>query len=358
MSDAAVQLGLKASEMRYKSVHKGNLCRKGHEAMQKVLVTGADGFIGSHLVETLVKVGLNVRALCQYNSFSSWGWLDSSDYVGKFEVVLGDVRDLDQMRTVTKGMDTVFHLAALIAIPYSYQAPSSYVDTNVQGTLNMLQAALDADVECFVQTSTSEVYGTARSVPINESHPLQAQSPYSASKIAADAMAYSFHSSFNLPVIIARPFNTFGPRQSARAVIPTVITQLLSGRNSIKLGSVLPTRDFNYVQDTCDGFIALAKCPQAVGKTVNIGSGREISILDTVTMIARLIGTEVSIECDEQRFRPANSEVERLLCDDRMIRSLTGFVPEYSLEDGLAATIEWLRNPNNLRKYKASSYNV
>ncbi len=326
--------------------------------MNKVLVTGADGFIGSHLVETLVKAGFHVRALCQYNSFSSWGWLDESEHIGNFEVILGDVRDPAQMGAITKGIDTVFHLAALIAIPYSYQAPSSYVDTNVQGTLNMLQAARDAGVGRFVQTSTSEVYGTARSVPISESHPLQAQSPYSASKIAADAMAYSFHSSFDLPVVIARPFNTFGPRQSARAVIPTVITQLLSGRSSIKLGAVSPTRDFNYVQDTCDGFIALAQCDAAIGKTVNIGSGREISVLDTVNMIARLIGTDVDIECDEQRLRPANSEVERLLCDNSLIRSLSGFMPRFSLEEGLGATIEWLRNPKNLSKYKANSYNV
>ncbi|CDN57308.1 Putative nucleotide sugar dehydratase (plasmid) [Neorhizobium galegae bv. officinalis bv. officinalis str. HAMBI 1141] len=326
--------------------------------MNKVLVTGADGFIGSHLVETLVKAGVHVRALCQYNSFSSWGWLDHSAHIGDFEVVLGDVRDPAQMRAVTKGIDTVFHLAALIAIPYSYQAPSSYVETNVQGTLNVLQGALDAGVEHFVQTSTSEVYGTARSVPISESHPLQAQSPYSASKIAADAMAYSFHSSFDMPVVIARPFNTFGPRQSARAVIPTVITQLLSGKKSIKLGSVSPTRDFNYVQDTCDGFIALAQCKDAIGKTVNIGSGQEISVLDTVNMIARLIGTDVSIECDEQRLRPTNSEVERLLCDNSLIRSLSGFVPRFSLEEGLNATIEWMRDPKNLSRYKADRYNV
>ncbi|CAN7616758.1 NAD-dependent 4,6-dehydratase LegB [Neorhizobium sp. LjRoot104] len=326
--------------------------------MKKVLVTGADGFIGSHLVESLVKTGVSVRALCQYNSSSSWGWLDGSQYAGNFEAVLGDVRDPAQMRSIAKGVDTIFHLAALIAIPYSYQAPSSYVDTNIHGTLNVLQGALDAGVECFVQTSTSEVYGTALSVPINESHPLQAQSPYSATKIASDALAFSFHSSFSLPVVIARPFNTFGPRQSARAVIPTVITQLLNGQRSIKLGSVAPTRDFNYVQDTCDAFIALAKAPEAIGKTVNIGSGCEISVLDTVHLIARLIDTPVNIQCDEQRLRPANSEVERLLCDNSLIRSLTGFMPSYSLEEGLRTTIKWMRDPINLSRYKATRYNV
>ncbi|MBX4908108.1 MULTISPECIES: NAD-dependent 4,6-dehydratase LegB [Rhizobium] len=326
--------------------------------MKKVLVTGADGFIGSHLVETLVRSGVEVRALCQYNSFSSWGWLDQSEHRGQFEVILGDVRDPSQMRTVAKGVDTVFHLAALIAIPYSYQAPSSYIDTNVHGTLNVLQGALDAGVGRVIQTSTSEVYGTARFVPISESHPLQAQSPYSASKIGADAIAYSYYSSFDLPVTIARPFNTFGPRQSARAVIPTVISQLLSGRTTLKLGALSPTRDFNFVQDTCDGFLALAACDQAIGQTVNIGSGSEISIGDTVQLIADIIGVSVEIECDEQRLRPANSEVERLCCDNSLIKSLTGFSPRYSVEDGLKATIEWLRQPQNLARYKADIFNV
>ncbi|MGX9991968.1 NAD-dependent 4,6-dehydratase LegB [Rhizobium sp. Z1P35] len=326
--------------------------------MKKVLVTGADGFIGSHLVETLTRAGVEVRALCQYNSFSSWGWLDQSEYRGEFEVILGDVRDPAQMRAIAKGVDTIFHLAALIAIPYSYQAPSSYVDTNINGTLNVLQGALDASVGRVIQTSTSEVYGTARFVPISESHPLQAQSPYSASKIGADAMAYSYHSSFELPVTIARPFNTFGPRQSARAVIPTVISQLLSGRTTLKLGALSPTRDFNFVQDTCDGFLALAACDEAIGQTVNIGSGSEISIGDTVRLIADIIGVSVEIECDEQRLRPANSEVERLCCDNSLIKSLTGFSPRYSLEDGLKATIDWLRQPQNLARYKADIFNV
>ncbi|WP_319002297.1 NAD-dependent 4,6-dehydratase LegB [Dechloromonas denitrificans] len=326
--------------------------------IHKVLVTGADGFIGSHLVEELVKAGYSVRALCQYNSFSSWGWLDESPCRNEVEVVLGDVRDPAQMHSIAKGIDTIFHLAALIAIPYSYQAPSSYVDTNIQGTLNVLQAALDAGVGRIIHTSTSEVYGTARFVPINEEHPLQAQSPYSATKIGADALAFSFFSSFGLPVTIARPFNTYGPRQSARAVIPTVITQILTGKKKIKLGSLAPTRDFNFVLDTCAGFLALAGCDAAVGKTVNIGSGSEISVGDTVRLIARLIGMDVDIECDDQRLRPAASEVERLCCDNKLIRELTGFLPAYDLEQGLRKTIEWLQLPENLKRYKADVFNV
>lgn len=323
-----------------------------------VFVTGADGFIGSHLAEVLVQSGCKVRALCQYNSFSSWGWLDQSPLKGDMEIVLGDVRDPAQMRSLTRGVDTVFHLAALIAIPYSYQAPTSYVDTNVQGTLNVLQAALDNNVTRVIQTSTSEVYGTARYVPIDEKHPLQAQSPYSATKIGADALAYSYFSSFGLPVVIARPFNTYGPRQSARAVIPTVITQLLSGSRRIKLGNLRPMRDFNFVRDTCAGFLALAACDEAVGRTVNIGSGREISIGDTVQMIARLLQADVEIECEQQRLRPDSSEVERLLCDNGLIVALTGFQPAFTLKEGLAATIEWLREPANLARYKVDIYNV
>lgn len=325
---------------------------------QKVLVTGADGFIGSHLTEALVKAGHAVRALCQYNSFSSWGWLDGSDCRGDIEVVLGDVRDPAQMNSICKGVDTVYHLAALIAIPYSYQAPSSYVDTNIQGTLNVLQAALHAGVGCVVHTSTSEVYGTARVVPIREDHPLQAQSPYSATKIAADALAYSFYSSFKLPVITARPFNTYGPRQSARAVIPTVITQLLAGHKTIKLGALSPTRDFNYVLDTCQGFMALAVCDAAIGKAVNIGSGTEISIGDTVALISELIGVDVQIDCDEQRLRPVNSEVERLVCDNSLIKSLTEHMPRYGLREGLAETIDWMRHADNLQRYKVDRFNV
>ena len=325
---------------------------------QTVLITGADGFIGSHLAETLVKSGHKVRALCQYNSFSSWGWLDESPLRGDMEVILGDVRDPAQMRAISRGVDTIYHLAALIAIPYSYQAPSSYVDTNIQGTLNLLQSAMDVGVSRFIQTSTSEVYGTARYVPIDEKHPLQAQSPYSATKIGADALAFSFYASFGLPVVIARPFNTYGPRQSARAVIPAVITQLLAGKRRIKLGSSTPTRDFNYVLDTCAGFLALAKCDTAVGQVVNIGSGREISIGETVDMIAHLMQTEVEIESDAQRLRPENSEVERLLCNNALIERLTGFTPRHTLEEGLAETISWLRQPTNLIRYKADIYNV
>jgi len=323
-----------------------------------VLITGADGFIGSHLAETLVGSGYNVRALCQYNSFSSWGWLDQSPLKKQMEIILGDVRDPTQMSSITQGIDIVYHLAALIAIPYSYLAPTSYLDTNVQGTLNLLRGSLDAGVSRFVHTSTSEVYGTAIYVPIDEKHPLQAQSPYSASKIAADAFAFSFYASFNLPVTIARPFNTYGPRQSARAVIPTVITQLLEGRNRIKLGSSSPTRDFNYVSDTCRGFMELAKCDDAIGRAVNIGSGREISIAETVKMIAQLMQTEVEIERDVERLRPESSEVERLLSDNRLIHRLSGFTPRYTLEEGLAETIAWLREPTNLVRYKADIYNV
>ena len=326
--------------------------------MKKVLVTGADGFIGSHLVESLVKAGYSVRALCQYNSFSSWGWLDDSPCRNDIEVVLGDVRDPAQMRLISGGIDTVFHLAALIAIPYSYHAPSSYVDTNVQGTLNVLQAALDTGVKRVIHTSTSEVYGTAQFVPISEEHPLQAQSPYSATKIAADALAFSYFSSFGLPVTIARPFNTYGPRQSARAVIPTVISQLLAGSRKIKLGSITPTRDFNFVLDTCAGFLALAECAGAVGQTVNIGSGGEISVGDTVRLIGRILGVEVEIECDEQRLRPAASEVERLCCDNRKIQALTGHQPAYDLEAGLRATVDWLKLPENFKRYKPGMFNV
>ena len=324
----------------------------------KVLVTGADGFIGSHLVEHLAQAGYSVRALCQYNSFGSWGWLDHSPHKKEIEVILGDIRDPAQMRAISKGVDIIFHLAALIAIPYSYQAPSSYVDTNIIGTLNILQAALDNGVEKVIHTSTSEVYGTAQFVPISEAHPLQAQSPYSASKIGADAMAFSYYSSFDLPVVIARPFNTFGPRQSARAVIPTIITQLLNGKRELKLGSLTPTRDFNYVADTCAGFLALSKCEAAIGQTVNIGSGGEISIGDTAAMIAKLIGADVKIAQEDQRLRPPASEVERLCCDNSLMKKLTGLSPQHSLEDGLKRTIEWFRDPKHLAYYKANQFNV
>jgi NAD dependent epimerase/dehydratase len=324
----------------------------------KVLITGADGFIGSHLAETLVQAGAKVRGLVYYNSFGSKGWLDGSALAKEMELISGDVRDGAQMQQLVKGVDIVFHLAALIAIPYSYRAAASYVQTNVEGTLNVVQAARDQGNVRVLHTSTSEVYGTARKVPIGEDHPLQPQSPYSASKIAADAMAMSFHLAHGLPLTIVRPFNTYGPRQSARAVIPTIITQILNGKRRIKLGSISPTRDFNYVSDTCAGFLALAQCDDALGKTVNIGSDTEISVGDTATLIAKTIGTDIEIECDQERLRPANSEVERLHCDNSLIRTLTGFKPRVGIEEGLAKTVDWFRQPENLAHYDAGIYNV
>lgn len=321
-------------------------------------MTGADGFIGSHLVELLCDEGAHVRALSYYNSAGNQGWLEVIPCLDDVEVISGDIRDPAQIRAAIKGVAAVFHLAALIAIPYSYRAPASYVQTNVEGTLNVLQAALDNGVTRVLHTSTSEVYGTARRVPIDEAHPLQPQSPYSASKIAADALAMSFHYAYGLPVTVVRPFNTYGPRQSARAVIPTVITQILAGQHSIRLGSLHPTRDFNYVADTCRGFLELARCEAAVGRTVNIGSDSEIAIGDTAKLIARIMGADIRIETEEARLRPAGSEVERLRCDNTLIRSLTGFVPAVGLEDGLRRTIEWFRDPVNLRHYKAGVYHV
>jgi NAD dependent epimerase/dehydratase len=326
--------------------------------MTTALVTGADGFIGSHLVELLVAEGYGVKALAQYNSFGSWGWLEDVACRGDIEVLCGDVRDSHYCRHITRGVDAVFHLAALIAIPYSYVAPESYVDTNVTGTLNICQAALANGVERVIHTSTSEVYGTARYIPIDEQHPLQAQSPYSASKIGADAVAMSFHNAFDLPLTIARPFNTYGPRQSARAVIPTMISQIASGARQIKLGDVTPTRDFNYVADTCRGFLALARCDRAVGETVNIGSNFEISIGDTFALIRELMGSDVEFLADAQRLRPERSEVFRLWCDNRKIRELTGFEPMYDLRGGLRATIDWFLAPGNLARYKTEIYNV
>lgn len=325
---------------------------------KKVLVTGADGFIGSHLVEALVRVGAKVKALSQYNSFNSWGWLDDVECKAEVEVVCGDVRDAHFVKEISKGSDVIFHLAALIAIPYSYRAPESYVDTNVKGTLNVCQAALDNGISRVIVTSTSEVYGTARYVPIDENHPLQPQSPYSASKIGADMIAKSFANAFDLPLTIARPFNTYGPRQSARAVIPTIITQIASGMRQIKIGDTSPTRDFNYVADTCRGFISLAESDKALGETVNIGSNYEISIGATFELIRKLMNSDVEFVQDPQRIRPVNSEVNRLWCNNTKIHDLTGFVAQYSLEQGLAKTIEWFRDPRNLRKYKAEIYNV
>lgn len=325
--------------------------------MNKVLVTGADGFIGSHLTQALLDEGCEVRALAQYNSFNSWGWLEDISHPG-LEVVTGDVRDPNLCRHIVKGVDTVFHLAALIAIPYSYIAPDSYVDTNVKGTLNICQAVRDAGTERLLVTSTSEVYGTARYVPIDESHPKQPQSPYSASKIGADAIAMSFHNAFETPVTIVRPFNTYGPRQSARAIIPTIITQIASGQREIKVGDLSPTRDFNYVADTAAGFIALARCKEAIGKEINIATGREVSMADALQIIARLMGAEVEWTTDPQRLRPGGSEVYRLLGDNRLITELTGWSPGHTLEEGLGQTIRWFCNPENLRKYKTGIYNV
>lgn len=327
-------------------------------AHKKVLVTGADGFIGSHLTELLVKEGYAVRALSQYNSFNHWGWLEDVECSKEIEVLSGDVRDPHYCKHITKDIDFVFHLAALIAIPYSYVAPDSYVDTNIKGTLNICQAALENGVQRVIHTSTSEVYGTAQYVPIDEKHPLQPQSPYSASKIGADAMAMSFFNAFNLPLTIARPFNTYGPRQSARAVIPTIISQIASGKKEIKLGDITPTRDFNYVTDTCRGFLALARSDKAIGETVNIGSNFEISVGDTLNLIRELMHSDVLFITDEQRIRPERSEVFRLWCDNRKIHELTGFEPAYSIRDGLQATVEWFTRPENLAKYKADIYNV
>lgn len=326
--------------------------------MTIALVTGADGFIGSHLTEMLLAQGYRVRALTQYNSFNYWGWLEDIPKSDRLEVLSGDVRDPYFCREITAGVDVVFHLAALIAIPYSYTAPDSYVDTNVKGTLNICQAARDAKVRRLVHTSTSEVYGTARYVPIDEAHPLQAQSPYSASKIAADAMAMSFHAAFGLPVTIARPFNTYGPRQSARAVIPTIISQIAAGIPRIELGDVTPTRDFNFVADTCRGFIELSKCDAAIGEVVNIGSNYEISVHDTLMMIREIMRSDVEFVFDERRRRPEKSEVFRLWCDNAKIERLTGFRPQFDIRRGLEATIDWFSVPANLAKYKPGLYNV
>ncbi len=325
--------------------------------MKKVLVTGADGFIGSHLTEALLAEGCEVRALAQYNSFNNWGWLEDIHHPG-LEVVTGDVRDPNFCRHIVKGVDTVFHLAALIAIPYSYVAPDSYVDTNVKGTLNICQAVRDEDVGRLLVTSTSEVYGTAKYVPIDEKHPKQPQSPYSASKIGADAIALSFHNAFETPVTVVRPFNTYGPRQSARAIIPTIITQIANGEREIKVGDLTPTRDFNFVADTAAGFIALAKCPEAIGKEVNIATGKEVSMAETLQTIARLMDADVKWVTDPQRLRPSGSEVFRLLGDNTLITSLTDWRPRYNLEEGLRKTIEWFSDPSNLKKYKSGIYNV
>jgi NAD dependent epimerase/dehydratase len=331
---------------------------------KKVLVTGADGFIGSHLTEHLLRAGADVRAFVYYNSFNSWGWLDESseDVRRAIDVFAGDIRDPHGVRKAMQGCDVVMHLAALIAIPYSYHSPDTYVDTNVKGTLNVLQAARELGVERVVHTSTSEVYGTARFVPITEEHPLQGQSPYSASKIGADQMALSFFLSFGTPVSIIRPFNTYGPRQSARAVIPTIITQIANGAREIKLGALHPTRDFNYVQDTVRGFVAVAECDRALGQVINVGSNFEVSIGDTVRTIAALMDRDVEITSDEQRLRPAGSEVERLWADNTRARELAGWTPQYGglegFKRGLRETIDWFCVRDNLRRYRAGLYNI
>lgn len=324
--------------------------------MKQILVTGADGFIGSHLTELLLSEGYSVRALAQYNSFNNWGWLENISHPD-LEVVCGDVRDADFCRHITAGCDTVFHLAALIAIPYSYIAPGSYVDTNIKGTLNMCQAARDLGVNRLLVTSTSEVYGTARYVPIDEKHPKQPQSPYSATKIGADAIALSFHNAFELPVTVVRPFNTFGPRQSARAIIPTIITQIAAGERRIKVGDLTPTRDFNYVTDTCRGFLAIARAEGLEGMEINIATGKEVSMQATLEMIASLMNADVEWVRDPERIRPAGSEVFRLLGDNTKITTLTDWRPEVSLSQGLETTIAWFTNPQNLKMYKSNIYN-
>ncbi len=329
-------------------------------AGRKVVVTGADGFIGSHLTEALVAHGCEVTAFCYYNSFNSLGWLDTipAETAAQLRIFMGDVRDPNGVRESLKDADVVFHLAALIGIPFSYHSPDSYVDTNVKGTLNVLQAARDLDLERVVVTSTSEVYGTALYVPIDEKHPRQGQSPYSATKIGGDAMAEAFYRSFDLPVVTVRPFNTYGPRQSARAVIPTIITQLLAGVSELKLGSVTPTRDLNYVADTAAGFIALAECDAAVGRDVNVGNGREISVGDLAQKLIEITGAEARIVTDEVRLRPGKSEVERLLASNELARELSGWEPHVSLDEGLGRTVEWFRDESNRARYKWDTYNV
>ena len=324
--------------------------------MRRALVTGADGFIGSHLVEALVEDGVEVRALCQYNSMSSIGWLSNSPVRNQFQTVLGDIRDPDQCQSLVSDVDTVFHLAALIGIPYSYMAPHSYVNTNVQGTVNLCSAAVRADVSLFVHTSTSEVYGTAIHVPISEKHPLQPQSPYSASKIASDAMAQSFGAAWNLPVVIVRPFNTYGPRQSTRAVIPAVIAQILNGQSEIRIGDIRPTRDLNFISDTVKAFRLIAEANGVGGQVINIGSGIETSIAQVIDMIQSVMGTSLPLVQEDQRLRPGKSEVFRLLCDNSKLRLLTGFIPEIALREGIERTVNWCSSSENLWNYSDPGY--
>lgn len=331
---------------------------------KKILVTGSDGFIGSHLTEELVRRGHDVRAFVLYNSFNSWGWLDNSprEIKENLDVFAGDIRDPYGVKAAMKGCDVVLHLAALIAIPYSYHSPDTYVDTNVKGTLNIVQAARELGLEKVVHTSTSEVYGTARFVPITEEHPLQGQSPYSASKIGADQIAMSFYKSFETPVAIIRPFNTYGPRQSARAIMPTIISQIASGKRKLKLGALHPTRDFNYVADTVNGFIRVAEADTSIGEVINIGSNYEISIEETVKLIAEVMGVEIEIETEQARLRPEKSEVERLWADNAKAKKLLEWEPQYAgregFRQGLSKTVEWFLNPENLAQYKADVYNI
>lgn len=328
--------------------------------MKKVLVTGADGFIGSHLTESLLEKGYDVKAFAYYNSFNSWGWLDTFDKnkLKEIEVFTGDIRDPNGVREAMKGVDEVFHLAALIAIPFSYHSPDSYVDTNIKGTLNVLQAARDLETSRVLVTSTSEVYGTAKYVPIDENHPYQGQSPYSATKIGADRLAESFYRTFNMPISIVRPFNAYGPRQSARAVIPTIITQLLAGETEIKLGSLTPTRDFNFVKDTAEGFIEIAKSDKTIGEEINIATEQEISIGELAEEIIRQLNPSAKIICEDQRLRPEKSEVNRLLGSNKKIKELTNWLPKHTFEQGIRETIEWFKNPVNLAKYKSDIYNI
>lgn len=323
-----------------------------------VLVTGADGFIGSHLTEKLLEEGYNVKALSYYNSFNYWGWLEDVPLSQNLEIVSGDIRDPHFVKKIMKGVDIVYHLAALIAIPYSYNAPDSYVDTNIKGTLNVCQAAKELGGIRVLNTSTSEVYGTAQYVPIDEKHPKQPQSPYSATKIAADAIAMSFYNAFELPITTVRPFNTYGPRQSARAIIPTIISQIAAGVKQFKLGDLTPTRDFNYVKDTVKGFIAIANCANTIGKEINIASNKEISMADTLNLIKEIMQSSIEFITDNHRLRPSNSEVFRLWGDNSLITSLTEWKPEYNIRQGLEETIEWFKIPSNLNKYKPNIYNI
>lgn len=327
---------------------------------KKVLVTGADGFIGSHLVEALLDEGYDVKAFVYYNSFNTWGWLDTlnKEKLGNIEIFMGDIRDSNRVREAMRDVEEVFHLAALIAIPYSYEAPDSYIDTNIRGTLNVLQAAKDFNVKRVLITSTSEVYGTAKYVPIDENHPFQGQSIYSASKIGSDRMAEAFYRSFDMPITIVRPFNTYGPRQSARAVIPTIITQLLNGSNGIKLGSLTPTRDFNFVKDTANGFIEISKSALTIGEEINIATQKEISIKQLAEELIKQINPRANIICDAQRLRPEKSEVDRLLGSNEKIKKLTNWSAKYTFEEGIKETIEWFKEKENLNRYKSNIYNV